>query len=262
VTAPLIEALGVSKRFGRVVALDGVSISVQPGEVVCLLGDNGAGKSTLIKILSGVFGPDTGRLVIDGVERRLSSPRDALALGIATVYQDLAVLPLMSVTRNLVLGAEPTVGRGLLQRYDRRAAEALARSALQGIGIRITDVSQLAGTLSGGERQTLAIARAEQRGARVLILDEPTSALGVKEAALVLRHVIAARARGLGVILITHNVNHALPVGDRFVILNRGRLAGVHTRGEVDEMMLQRMMGGGEELGELKRELQRLRSPN
>jgi len=255
---PLLEARDMSKYFGAVVALEGVSLAVRAGEVNCLLGDNGAGKSTLIKILSGVYEPDSGTMSIAGQTVRFKSPRDALDAGIATVYQDLSVLPLMSVSRNFFLGNEPTVGAGPFRRFDAAKAARIAREEMLRIGIDLRDTEQAVGTLSGGERQTVAIARAEYFGARVLILDEPTSALGVKESAIVLRHVIAARNRGLGVIFITHNVQHALPIGDRFTILSRGRSAGTFGRNELDAEQLHRLMGGGEELAELSRELQEL----
>jgi|tagenome__1003787_1003787.scaffolds.fasta_scaffold20645694_2 simple sugar transport system ATP-binding protein len=255
---PVLEADDVSKYFGRVIALEHVSLSVRPGEVNCLLGDNGAGKSTLIKILSGVHTPDSGTLKMDGQPVTLQSPRDALDRGVATVYQDLAVLPLMSISRNFFVGSEPTVGFGPFKRFNVAEAGRIATEQMLEIGIRVRDPGQLVGTLSGGERQTLAIARAEYFGAKVLILDEPTSALGVKEAAIVLRHVIRARAKGLGVIFITHNVQHALPVGDRFTILSHGRLAGEFVRGEVGQDELLRLMGGGDELVDLARELDEL----
>jgi simple sugar transport system ATP-binding protein len=257
-TTPVLEARDVSKYFGRVIALEHVSLSVRPGEVNCLLGDNGAGKSTLIKILSGVYQPDSGTLLMDGNPIALQSPRDALDRGVATVYQDLAVLPLMSISRNFFVGSEPTAGWGPFRRFDVAGAGRIATEQMLEIGIQVRDPSQLVGTLSGGERQTLAIARAEYFGARVLILDEPTSALGVKEAAIVLRHVIRARTKGLGVIFITHNVQHALPVGDRFTILSHGRAAGEFVRGEVDQDELLRLMGGGDELSALARELDEL----
>ena len=255
---PVLEARDISKYFGRVIALEHVSLSVRPGEVNCLLGDNGAGKSTLIKTLSGVHPPDSGSLLMDGQSVVLGSPRDALDRGIATVYQDLAVLPLMSISRNFFVGSEPTTGFGPFKQFDVARAGKIATDQMLEIGIQVRDPSQLVGTLSGGERQTLAIARAEYFGARVLILDEPTSALGVKEAAIVLRHVIRARAKGLGVIFITHNVQHALPVGDRFTILSHGRLAGEFVRGQVGQDELLRLMGGGEELAELAAELDKL----
>jgi simple sugar transport system ATP-binding protein len=252
---PLLEARDVSKYFGAVVAIEGVSLMVRAGQITCLLGDNGAGKSTLIKTLSGVHVPDKGTLAVDGEPVVFGSPRDALDAGVATVYQDLAIMPLMSVTRNFFLGNEPTVGVGPLKRFDMPKAAGIAHEEMKRIGIDLRDTDQAVGTLSGGERQTLAIARAEYFGARVLILDEPTSALGVKQSAFVLRHIIAARNRGLGVIFITHNVAHALPIGDTFTILSRGRISGTFRRGEIDAEQLHSEMGGGDELNELSREL-------
>ena len=255
---PLLEARDISKYFGAVVAIEGVSLEVRAGQVTCLLGDNGAGKSTLIKTLSGVYRPDKGTLAVDGQPVEFGSPRDALDAGIATVYQDLSVMPLMSVTRNFFLGNEPTVGIGPFKRFDLPKAAGIAREEMKRIGIDVRDTDQAVGTLSGGERQTLAIARAEYFGARVLILDEPTSALGVKQSAIVLRHIVAARNRGLGVIFITHNVSHALPIGDTFTILSRGRTGGQFSRGDVDADQLHSQMGGGDELHELTRELEAL----
>jgi simple sugar transport system ATP-binding protein len=257
---PVLEARNISKYFGRVIALKDVSLSVKAGEVNCLLGDNGAGKSTLIKTLSGVHRPDEGQLLMDGQPVTLASPRDAQARGIATVFQDLAVLPLMSISRNFFLGNEPTKGVGPLRRFDMGYADRVSREHMKEIGIDVRDTGQLVGTLSGGERQTLAIARAEYFGARVLILDEPTSALGVKQAAIVLRHIVKARARGLAVIFITHNVQHALPVGDKFTILSHGRSEGVFKRGEVSLDQLLSLMGGGAELSDLSRELEQLQA--
>jgi simple sugar transport system ATP-binding protein len=256
--APLLEARNISKYFGAVVALEGVSLAVRAGEINCLLGDNGAGKSTLIKTLSGVHPPDVGTLAIDGKPVTFTSPRDALNAGIATVYQDLSVMPLMSISRNFFLGNEPTVGFGPFRRFDSAKAAAIAREEMLNIGIDVRDTEQLVGTLSGGERQTLAIARAEYFGAKVLILDEPTSALGVKESAIVLRHAISARNKGLGVIFITHNVQHALPIGDSFTILTRGRSGGTFRRGELNAEQLHALMGGGSELEELQTDLEML----
>jgi simple sugar transport system ATP-binding protein len=255
---PVIEARNLSRFYGSVVALADVSISVHAGEVVCLLGDNGAGKSTLIKILSGLERPDAGAIAIDGVPMVFNSPRDAFSQGIATVYQDLAILPQMSISRNFMLGMEPVKRFGPFCFFDEAKAGEIAQAELAKIGITVDHVKQKVGTMSGGERQSLAIARAEYRGARLLILDEPTSALGVNEAAIVLRHVIRARARGLGVVFITHNVHHALPIGDRFVILSRGRLAGSYPRSAIDEGTLNKLMGGGAEFDALQRELAEL----
>ena len=253
---PLIEARGLTKYFGSVIALHDVSLIVRAGEVLCLLGDNGAGKSTLIKTLSGVHPPDEGQILVDGAEVRFDSPRDALQAGIATVYQDLAMIPLMSISRNFFLGSEPTSGWGPLRTIDLREADRVTRDALRGMGIDLRDTSQPVGTLSGGERQSVAIARAIHFGAKVVILDEPTSALGVKEAAIVLRFIDQARDAGIGVILITHNINHAYPVGDRFTILDRGRAKGTWAKAEMTPGELLEHMGGGAELDELEHELE------
>lgn len=253
---PLIEARELTKYFGNVIAIKDVSLEVNAGEVVCLLGDNGAGKSTLIKTLSGVHPPDSGRIVLDGREVSLASPRDALHRGIATVYQDLAMCPLMSVSRNFFLGNEPTKGWGPFKRYDTATADRISHEELLNMGIDLRDTTQAVGTLSGGERQSVAIARAVHFGAKVVILDEPTSALGVKEAAIVLRYIVAAQARGLGIILITHNVNHAYPVGDRFVVLDRGQMVGTFAKQELPRDELLKLMGGGAELDKLSHELE------
>ncbi|MEU6583438.1 ATP-binding cassette domain-containing protein [Nocardia sp. NPDC046763] len=255
---PLIETAGVGKSYGGVVALRDVSTVVKAGEVTCVLGDNGAGKSTLIKILAGVHQHDTGELRIDGQSMRLSSPRAALDLGIATVYQDLAVVPLMSVWRNFVLGSEPVKRYGPLELLDRRQAQDIARKGLADMGIDIPDLEQPVGTLSGGQRQCVAIARAVHYGAKVLILDEPTAALGVKQAGVVLRYVVQARDRGLGVVLITHNPHHAYPVGDRFLLLKRGATLGSYEKSTIDLTELTRQMAGGAELEALQHELERV----
>jgi simple sugar transport system ATP-binding protein len=254
-STPLLEVDNISKYFGTVIALRDISMSVRAGEVMCVLGDNGAGKSTLIKTLSGVYRPDAGRYLIEGREVSLASPRDALARGIATVYQDLAMIPLMSIWRNFFLGSEPTAGWGPWRRFDVGFAMRTARDELLKMGIDVRDTSQPVGTLSGGERQSVAIARAVYFGAKVLILDEPTSALGVKQAGVVLRYIVQARAQGLGVIFITHNPQHAYPVGDRFTVLNRGRSYGTFAKAELSRDELVQMMAGGRELEELGHEL-------
>lgn len=252
---PLIDVQNISKHFGSVIALSGVSMLVRPGEVHCLLGDNGAGKSTLIKTLSGVHQPTSGQILMEGSPVLFSSPRDALDHGIATVYQDLAMIPLMSITRNFFMGRELARGKGLLRRFDVARANTVAKEEMRKIGIDVRDPTQAVGTLSGGERQCVAIARAVYFGAKVLILDEPTSALGVKQASMVLRYVAQARARELGVIFITHNVHHAWAVGDRFTILNRGKTLGTFAKGEIEREQLLNMMAGGRELEELGAEL-------
>ncbi|HET9142355.1 ATP-binding cassette domain-containing protein [Actinophytocola sp.] len=250
-----MEVRDVGKSYGSVIALREVSAVVDAGEVICVLGDNGAGKSTLIKILAGVHQHDTGEFLVEGTPVRFDSPRDALAAGIATVYQDLAVVPLMSVWRNFFLGSEPTVGFGPLRMLDRRTGRQVTKRALAEMGIDLRDVEQPVGTLSGGERQCVAIARAVHFGAKVLILDEPTAALGVKQAGVVLRYVAQARDRGLGVVLITHNPHHAYPVGDRFLLLNRGRSLGCHDKADITLAELTRQMAGGAELEALEHEL-------
>jgi simple sugar transport system ATP-binding protein len=256
---PLIEVKDIGKYYGNIIALSGVSTRVYPHTVTCVLGDNGAGKSSLIKILSGVHQPDSGQLLVDDVPTRFSGPREALGRGIATVYQDLALVPLMSVWRNFFLGAEPTRGWGPWRRFDVGLARRTARNELAAMGIDIRNPDQPVGQLSGGERQSVAIARAVYFGARVLILDEPTSALGVKQAGVVLRYIAQARDRGLAVIFITHNPHHAFPVGDRFLILNRGRSLGDFAKADITRDELTRLMSGGAELEQLSHELELLR---
>jgi simple sugar transport system ATP-binding protein len=253
--APLLELKNVSKFFGSVIALQDVSMFVRAGEVTCLLGDNGAGKSTLIKTLAGVHLPSEGKYYYEGEETLFESPRQALNRGIATVYQDLAMVPLMSIWRNFFLGSEPTKKIGPITVYDQAFAKQTTREEMAKMGIDIRDPDQPVGTLSGGERQSVAIARAVFFGAKVLILDEPTAALGVKQAGVVLRYITQARDRGIGVIFITHNPHHAFPVGDHFVILRRGSVMGDFAKDEVSREELVRMMAGGADLEALEHEL-------
>jgi simple sugar transport system ATP-binding protein len=256
---PLMELDSVSKHFGGVVAVRDVSMAVHPGEVTCLLGDNGAGKSTLIKLMSGVHAPSAGSIRIEGQPARLTSPRDAQDRGIATVHQDVGMFPLMSVARNFFLGREPEKGWGPLRRLDAKRAAETALEHLASLGIRrVTSGEQPVGTLSGGERQALAIGRALYFGARLLILDEPTSALGVKEAGVVLRLVQQAKTRGTAIVFITHNAHHALTVGDRFTVLIQGAVAAQFSRGERRREELLNLMAGGEELESLQAELEEL----
>jgi len=254
-STPLLELRNVSKFYGNIIALKGVTTNVSPGEVTCVLGDNGAGKSTFIKILAGVHQHDEGQFLIEGEEVKFGSPREALGKGIATVYQDLAMVPLMSVWRNFFLGAEPKTGVWPFRSLDIPKAKQISKDEMAKMGIDIRDTEQSVGTLSGGERQSVAIARASYFGARVLILDEPTSALGVKQSGVVLRRIIEARDRGLAVIFITHNPNHAYPVGDRFVILNRGHSMGNFAKEDLSQTELTQMMAGGAELDALQHEL-------
>lgn len=254
--APLLEIRGMTKMFGSVISLAEISTTVRAGAVTCVLGDNGAGKSTLIKILSGVYKPDQGELLVDGEAVHFATPRAALEAGIATVFQDLAMVPLMSIWRNFFLGMEPTKGWGPFKRFDADVAKEVTRKEMSDMGIDIRDPDQPVGTLSGGERQSVAIARAVHFGARLLILDEPTSALGVKQAGVVLKYVLRARDRGLGVVFITHNPNHAYPVGDRFLLLKRGKSLGDFAKSELTLPELTMLMAGGAELEELAHELE------
>ena len=254
---PLLEVRNISKYFGNVIALKDVSVSVGEGQVTCVLGDNGAGKSTFIKVLSGVHQHDEGELLMDGEETRFHSPREARDRGIATVFQDLATVPLMSIWRNFFLGSEPTRSIGPIKLVDVKAAQRIMHEEMAKMGIDVRDPEQPVGTLSGGERQAVAISRAVYFGAKVLILDEPTSALGVKQSGIVLKYIVQARDRGVGVIFITHNPHHAYPVGDRFVVLNRGKLMGSWKKGEISRDELIKMMSGGAELDALTHELER-----
>ena len=253
----IIEVTDIGKSYGSVIALRDVTTTVNAGEVTCVLGDNGAGKSTFIKILAGAHAHTSGDFLVDGEKRHFSSPREALGLGIATVYQDLAVVPLMPVWRNFFLGSEISKGFGPLRRLDIARMKEITKTELAAMGIDLRDVDQPIGTLSGGERQCVAIARAVYFGARVLILDEPTAALGVRQSGVVLKYVAKARDRGLGVIFISHNPHHAYPVGDRFMLLRRGRSMGNFPKAEMTLDELVQMMAGGVELEQLSHELAR-----
>jgi simple sugar transport system ATP-binding protein len=253
----ILELDDVSKFFGTVIALQGVTLRLKRGEVHCLLGDNGAGKSTLIKTLAGVHQPSSGAYRVDGEEVRFSSPREALDRGIATVYQDLALVPLMSVARNFFAGREPRkMMFGVIPVIDMAYANETAREKLSEMGIRVRDASQPVGTMSGGERQCLAIARAIHFGAKVLILDEPTAALGVKQSCAVLKLIHQARARGISVIFITHNVHHAYPIADSFTVLNRGQSMGTYAKTDITKEAVLDMMAGGTEIQSLVDELE------
>jgi simple sugar transport system ATP-binding protein len=253
----LIEMTDVGKSYGAIRALRGINLRVNAGEVTCVLGDNGAGKSTLIKIMSGLHGHNEGTLLVDGTDVHFSSPREALEHGIATVYQDLAVVSLMEVWRNFFLGSEMVAGRFPLAGMRVKQMKRIADEELRKMGIVVKDIDQPIGTLSGGQRQCVAIARAVYFGARVLILDEPTAALGVKQSGVVLKYTAAARDAGLGVVFITHNPHHAYLVGDHFIILKLGATALDKKRDEVTLDELTTQMAGGDELAELSHELGR-----
>jgi len=250
---PVLELQRVDKSFGPIDVLHEVSLKVNAGEVLCLLGDNGAGKSTLIKTLAGVHKPTRGKILMDGQEVTFDGPRDAAGRGIATVHQFGGTFPLMSIGRSFFVGVEPSKGWGPFKVFDRKTANDTAVKAVQDFGItRIEDGERLVGSLSGGERQSLAIARAVHFGARVLILDEPTAALGVKQASHVLRIVNETKRRGLAVIFITHQVMHAMAVGDHFAVLIRGAIAADFRKGEKTREEITDLMAGGETMKDLE----------
>ena len=253
----LLELDNISKFYGNIIALRGVSTYVNAGEVTCVLGDNGAGKSTLIKIISGLHPHNEGTLKVDGQEVSFATPRESLSHGIATVYQDLAVVALMEVWRNFFLGSEMTSSKFPLAGLKVKEMKRIADEELRKMGIVVKDIDQPIGTLSGGQRQCVAIARAVYFGARVLILDEPTAALGVKQSGVVLKYTAAARDAGLGVVFITHNPHHAYLVGNHFIILKLGQTVLDKKGSEVELDELTRQMAGGDELTELSHELQK-----
>lgn len=262
-TAPILSLKGINKSFGPIDVLHDINIEVPAGEVLCLLGDNGAGKSTLIKTLAGVFQPTSGKILMDGREVHFDGPRDAAGRGIATVHQFGGTFPLMSIGRSFFVGAEPTKGWGPFKVFDRKRANEIAVKAVQDFGItRIDDGDRLVGGLSGGERQALAIARAVHFGARVLILDEPTAALGVKQAAHVLRIVNEAKRRGLAVVFITHQVMHAMAVGDHFAVLIRGAIAADFRKGERSREEITDLMAGGETMTTLEASIEGYMEPH
>lgn len=253
----ILELRDVSKTFGSTHALEDVSLQVFPSRILCLLGDNGAGKSTLIKVMSGFHPASRGTVLFDGKEIRFSGPREARQLGIATVHQDVGSIPLMSVGRNFFLGAEPVRNVGPLRLLDLETANRVAVEQMEKFGItRVRNGDQLVGTMSGGERQVLAIGRAMYFGARVLILDEPTSALGVKEAAIVLKFMRQAREAGVAIVFITHNARHAMAVGDDFAVLIQGKVAAQFHRGEKSREEVLNLMAGGEQMADLERDLE------
>ncbi len=255
-TAPILALRGVNKSFGPIDVLHDITLEVRAGEVLCLLGDNGAGKSTLIKVLSGVHQPTSGKIEMDGAPVAFANPRAASDRGIATVHQFGGTFPLMSIGRSFFIGVEPTKGWGPFKVYDRKTANAIAVKAVQDFGItRIDDGDRLVGGLSGGERQSLAIARAVHFGARVLILDEPTAALGVKQATHVLRIVNEAKRRGLAVVFITHQVMHAMAVGDHFAVLIRGAVAADFKKGDKTREEITDLMAGGASMASLEAEI-------
>nr|WP_239522503.1 ATP-binding cassette domain-containing protein [Geodermatophilus sabuli] len=248
----------MSVHHGSVAALARASAAFRAGQITCVLGENGSGKSTLVSVLSGLCRHDEGSLLLDGRPVRFRSPRAARAAGIATVWQDLAVAPLLSVWRNFFLGAEPTRGAWPLRRLDVALARETTVRALARVGVPGIDPDQPAAALRAGERQTLAVARALHFGARALLIDEPIAPMTIAQHTLVGQAVLSARAQGLAIVAVTNNPRYAHLVGDRFLLLAHGAVAGNLTREDVDADVLTRLMAGGEELTALTTRLRQL----
>ena len=246
--APPLELRGLTVRYGSEPALDRLTLALHAGEITCVLGENGSGKSTLVAVVSGLRRPDEGELRLDGRPVRLRTPARARAAGIATVWQDLAVAPLLPVWRNFVLGAEPTRGAWPLRRLDVARARETTVRAMERVGVTGLDPDQPASALRAGERHSLAVARAVHYGTRVLVFDEATAPLTVAQHTLVLQSLVSARRAGRAVLFVTNNPRYAHLVGDRFVLLAGGRVAGNLTRDDVDAADLTRLNAGGDEL--------------
>ena len=244
----VVEMKNIVKRFGTVEALRGVDFTVEKGKVHALMGDNGAGKSTLIKVLTGVYTPTSGDIYFEGKRATISSPADARALGIETCYQDLALIPLMSIWRNFFLGREMCTNLGPIKWLRRAEMQRLCREALHDIGVEIRSATEKVGKMSGGERQSIAIGRAIHFGAKLLILDEPTSALSVGETGKVLTYIENAKAKGLPVIFITHNVGHIYQVSDNYTIIRQGRKVGTYQKGELTQKDIADLITGAREV--------------
>jgi simple sugar transport system ATP-binding protein len=244
----VVEMKNIVKRFGTVEALRGVDFTVENGKVHALMGDNGAGKSTLIKVLTGIYPPTSGDIYFEGKRVTISSPADARALGIETCYQDLALIPLMSIWRNFFLGREMCTNLGPIKWLHRAEMQRLCREALHDIGIEIRSTKEMVGKMSGGERQSIAIGRAIHFGAKLLILDEPTSALSVGETRKVLTYIESAKAKGLPVIFITHNVGHIYQVSDNYTIIRQGRKVGTYQKGELTQKDIADLITGAREV--------------
>ena len=236
-----LQLTNIYKSFGSVRALNDVSILTGPGKIHCILGDNGAGKSTLVNIISGVLTADSGEYLVNGKKVNFSTPKQALNAGISTVYQNLAIIPMLSIYRNFYLGNEP-IKNNYFKFMDKDLAISTTKQELTKFGVTVNDVKRQAGTLSGGQRQCLAIARALYFGAKVLILDEPTSALGVKESANVLNQLVLLKEQGINIVLVSHIIDHAYEVGDLFFILKMGELVGSYDKNDVSPKILRSIL--------------------
>jgi len=246
-TLPILQTRGVSKRFGSVTALEGVDFELYPNEIMALVGDNGAGKSTLIKILSGAYQPDEGEVLMDGKHVDFHNPMDARRHGIETVYQDLALASALDIASNLFLGREerrPGIWGSLFRNLDAPRMRAEAAEYMASLKIGLRSMRQAVETLSGGQRQGVAVARAVSWGKRVVIMDEPTAALGVKESGMVLELIRAVKARGVPVVLISHNLPHVFEVADRIQVMRLGKRSGIAKPGEQTMDDVVRLMTG------------------
>ncbi|MGY8751625.1 MAG: ATP-binding cassette domain-containing protein [Fidelibacterota bacterium] len=231
----------IYKSFGNITALNDVSMSTKSGKIHCILGDNGAGKSSLVNIISGVFQPDQGEYQLNNEPIKLKSPRQAIDLGISTVYQNLAIIPIMNIYRNFFLGNEP-LKNIFFKTIDRDYAIETTINELEKFDISIKDPERPAGELSGGERQILAISRALYFGAKILILDEPTSALGVKESNKVVEQILMLKAQNINVILVSHNIDQAFELGDEFFILKNSKMVGSFKKSETSANKLRTIL--------------------
>jgi ABC-type sugar transport system ATPase subunit len=238
-----LQGRGLSKSFGHVRALQDVDIDIYEGEILAIVGDNGAGKSTLTKILSGVHQPDTGDLQVSGQPVRITDPHKARELGIATVFQNLALVDVRDVAANLFLGREPVRRRWFV---DRRKMLEDAKKVITDLRVNIPSLTAEAGQLSGGQRQSIAIGRAVSQQGRIIVMDEPTAALGVKESRKVLDLILRLKASGNGVVVISHNMRHVFSVADRILVLRRGKLVGLKTKGETTPDEIVKLIVGAE----------------
>jgi simple sugar transport system ATP-binding protein len=227
----IVKMVNISKKFGAVQALKNIDFDIYPQEIVALLGDNGAGKSTLIKILTGVHPPDEGEIYFQGKKVDIPSPSSARSLGIETVYQDLSLIELMNISRNFFLGKEP-LKKGFLKLLDVKKMEKDSQKSLAQIGIKVKDTGEMVSVLSGGERQAIAIGRAMFFGAKLLILDEPLTALSIREQRTINDRILAAREEGASIIFITHTIHHVYSIADRFIFLNKGVKVDERKKGE------------------------------